>query len=118
MATRRRAPGGNRPSIEAARSDFALGKIIDAIRHGPVNELRIAVRRPDDLLVFDILVDNLHVQTGEHPRLVRTNPQASAYLIIEFPPQSFGEQAFLQVASQAEPSAADAAASKVLKEEV
>jgi hypothetical protein len=87
-------------------SDFALGKIIDSVRPRPATEFRVPVRRPDDLLVFDILVDNLTLKTDGYPRLERTNTRASAHLIIEFPPQSFGEEAFLEVSKQSEPNTA------------
>lgn len=85
-------------------SDFALGKIIDSLRPRPTRVFRVPVRRPDDLLVFDILVDNLTLKTDGSPRLERENTGASAHLIIEFPPQSFGEEAFLAVTKQAEPA--------------
>lgn len=76
---------------------FELGGLLDGIRPQPATELRLSVRRPDDLLVFDVLVDNLRVETGtEGPRLVRSPAGPPARLIVEFPPQSFGEQAFLQ----------------------
>jgi hypothetical protein len=56
----------------------------------------VPVRRPDDHLVFDLLVDNLELKTDGSPRLERKAPGAAAYLIVEFPPQSFAEEAFLQ----------------------
>ena len=93
-----------RPSAILRPADFALGAIVDAVRPRPAREFRVPVRRPDDLLVFDILVDNLTLRTGGRPRLERTDARAAAYLIIEFPPQSFGEEAFLQVSSHSEPN--------------
>ena len=89
---------------ESIASEFALGRIIDSLRPPRAREFRVPVRRPDDLLVFDILVDNLMLKTDGSPRLERTNAQVSAHLIIEFPPQSFGEEAFLEVSSQSEPA--------------
>ena len=59
------------------------------------------------MLVFDILVDNLTLKTDGYPRLERTNTNVSAHLMIEFPPQSFGEEAFLEVSAQSEPSAGE-----------
>jgi hypothetical protein len=122
MAKRQRKSGGSRPPIDetdarrdasalkevqprlSIASDFALGKIIDSVRPRPAEEFRVPVRRPDDMLVFDILVDNLTLKTDGYPRLERTNAIVSAHLMIEFPPQSFGEEAFLEVSTQSEPA--------------
>jgi hypothetical protein len=53
------------------------------------------VRRPDDLLVFRIRLDNLELNTdGEGPRLVRSVEGRPSLLLIDFPPQSFGDEAF------------------------
>ena len=101
-----RKPRRSASSVQPDRlivSDFALGKIVDSLSPSPTRVFRVPVRRPDDLLVFDILVNNLTLKTGASPRLERENAAASAHLIIEFPPQSFGEQAFLAVTKQAEP---------------
>jgi hypothetical protein len=55
------------------------------------------VRRPDDLLLFD---------AGFGGFLLKKNPTrleraaADAYIVFEFPPQSFGEEAFLETAGQ------------------
>ncbi len=78
-------------------------------------EFRVSVRRPDDLLVFDLLFDNLRIEAGPAPRLVKKNPNATATLIVEFQPQSFGEQAFLAV-SPADPSSSDPAEKEVSDE--
>ena len=125
MAKRQRKSGGSRPPADetdpihdisalkeirprlSIASDFALGKIIDSVRPRPAKEFRVPVRRPDDMLVFDILVDNLTLKTNGYPRLERTNPNVSAHLMIEFPPQSFGEEAFLEVSAQSEPAAGE-----------
>lgn len=98
-----------RPPLSAVirPADFALGALVDAVRPAPAREFRVPVRRPDDLLVFDLLVDNLALHTDGRARLERTDPNAAAYLIVEFPPQSFGEEAFLAVATQAEPEAGE-----------
>src|SRR5262249_53953555 len=58
---------------------------------------RISVRRPDDLLVFDASFTGF-VLMKDPVRLVRA--AADAYIVIEFPPQSFGEEAFLESAGQ------------------
>ena len=55
-------------------------------------EFRVTFARPDDLLVCDFIFDNLRLENG---KLVRKVATATATLIVEFPPQSFGEQAFL-----------------------
>ena len=125
MAKRQRKSVGSRPPIDetdavraasalkeiqprlSIASDFALGKIVDSVRPRPAKEFRISVRRPDDMLVFDILVDNLTLKTDGYPRLERANTNVSAHLMIEFPPQSFGEEAFLEVSAQSEPAAGE-----------
>ena len=61
----------------------------------PAREWRVPVRRPDDLLVFDLLFDNLELAQGKKgPQLERRVEPARALLIVEFPPQSFGEEAY------------------------
>ena len=55
-------------------------------------EFRVTFARSDDLLVCDFIFDNLKLDEG---KLVRKVATATATLILEFPPQSFGEQAFL-----------------------
>jgi hypothetical protein len=88
---------------EAVGGDLARGVPVDlglvwkSIR-GRAPEFRVSVRRPDDLLVFDLVFENLEL-SGEPPRLIRTDPDAPALFVVEFPPQSFGEQAFLDVAA-------------------
>ncbi len=68
--------------------------------------LRVSCVRPDDLLVCDFVFENVVVEReGEGaPKLVRSNPNAAATLIVEFPPQSFGEQAFLDKTGESIPS--------------
>jgi len=62
---------------------------------GPV-EFRISFARPDDLLVCDFIFDNLILSGADGARKVTRNEAGSpATLIVELPPQSFGEQAFL-----------------------
>ena len=63
----------------------------------PLVPSRISVRRPADLLVFDVTFGGFVLETNP-PRLVRATPDA--YLIFEFPPQSFGEEAFFEAAQQ------------------
>lgn len=59
-------------------------------------EFRITFRRPDDLLVCDFVFDNLQLSSDGPTRLVKRDPSKHATLIVELPPQSFGEQAFLE----------------------
>ena len=102
---RRKAPKttGKRIATSASVvSRFPVGIAgIDQGIFGPKTpeEFRIHVRRPDDHLVFDLIFENLNVVSeGNAPsKLVRKNANAAAYIIFEFPPQSFGEQAFLEV---------------------
>jgi hypothetical protein len=54
---------------------------------------RVSVRRPDDLLIFDITFTGFVLVSGP-PRLQRAAPDA--FIVVEFPPQSFGEEAFLE----------------------
>ena len=63
----------------------------------PLVPSRISVRRPADLLVFDVTFGGFVLETNP-PRLVRATPDA--YFIFEFPPQSFGEEAFFEAAQQ------------------
>jgi hypothetical protein len=76
-----------------------LGKIWDKIGVVRPVEFRVSFVRPDDLLVCDFLFDNLRLaaeiaEDGSR-LLVRRDPAATATLVVELPPQSFGEQAFL-----------------------
>lgn len=57
--------------------------------------IRITARRPDDLMVADIWLTNLHVVTGVSPTLRRREASRPATLVLELPPQSFGEEALL-----------------------
>lgn len=72
-----------------------LGKVWDEIAARNPLEFRLTLIRPDDLVVCDFVLDNLKLETDGTPRLIRQNPTAPATLIMELPPQSFGEQAFL-----------------------
>lgn len=78
--------------LEAAVS---LGDIWSRIPRPQPIEFRLHARRPDDLLVFDLLVENLELAPEGPPRLIRSKPGKPAALVIELPPQHFGEQAFL-----------------------
>ena len=75
-----------------------IGKVWDQIgRTQAPKQFRVSFARPDDLLVCDFIFENLRIEiTGEGaPKLVRRDPAAAATLIVELPPQSFGEEVFL-----------------------
>lgn len=75
-------------------------KIIDRVPWpAEKDEFRISMRRPQDLLVFDLVFVGLQFAANP-PRLERK--AADAYIVVEFPPQSFGEQAFFEVAEEEE----------------
>jgi hypothetical protein len=87
------------PARRAAAAQLAritpivdLGRIWEEIGLARPIEFRVSFARPDDLLVCDFIFDNLRL---EGDKLVRKNPAAAATLIVELPPQSFGEEAFL-----------------------
>ena len=88
---------GNRPPIARALREFDVGRLVETL-HPFLRERRVKVRRPDDLLVFDLLFDNLAVRRGDDgARLERRDATARALLVVELPPQSFGEEAYNQV---------------------
>jgi hypothetical protein len=102
----RRATPTRKPKVSAAARivvgpDTGIGRIPPDLFYPVPHEFRIQVRRPDDHLVFDLVFENLKVVSGDgaEPKLVRENANAAAYIIVEFPPQSFGEQAFLEVSN-------------------
>jgi hypothetical protein len=78
-----------------------LGKIWDQVIVRRPIEFRVTFVRPDDLLVCDFIFDNLKL-AGD--KLVRKDAAKSATLIVELPPQSFGEQAFLDATGPEVPS--------------
>ena len=55
------------------------------------------MRRPDDLLLFDASFTGYFLRK-DPTRLERSS--ADAFIVFEFPPQSFGEEAFLETAAQ------------------
>ncbi len=67
---------------------------------------RVSVRRPDDLVVLDLDFAGFTLE-GQPPRLTRA--RADAYIVLGFPPQCFGEEAFEKAGGQVfEPSDAEA----------
>jgi hypothetical protein len=100
---RRKRPGGPRITPRRSEGDLSgtitpsvdIAGILDALQPKHPPEFRVPVRRPADLVVFDLVLWNLKLAPGQPPRLVREDPAKAAYLIVELPPQSFGEEAFL-----------------------
>ena len=75
---------------------FDLGRLVSALGRGEEQQPGIEVRRPDDLLVLRLRLRNLELKTdGNGPRLIRQPENAQALLLVDFPPQSFGEEAFM-----------------------
>lgn len=72
-----------------------IGKIWDEFDLRYPLEFCLSFIRPDDLLVCDLILDNLKLANDSVPRLIRKDPAKPATLIMELPPQGFGEQAFL-----------------------
>jgi hypothetical protein len=72
-------------------------------------EFRLSFARPDDFLVCDLIFENLHLdpQQRDKPALIRKDENAAATLIVEFPPQSFGEEVFLDRTGADAPPAND-----------
>jgi hypothetical protein len=92
VAGTRQQPGGG----IVPRAPVDLGRVFQQVDMRTPEDFRVAVRRPDDLLVFDLVFGNLQL-AGETPeRLVKKNAEAPAYFVVEFPPQSFGEEAYLE----------------------
>ena len=99
----RKAPA-RRPAptrIERLKPIVDLGRIWEDIGIVRPVEFRVSFVRPDDLLVCDFIFDNLKRQND---KLVRKDPALAATLIVELPPQSFGEQAFLDATGPEVPS--------------
>lgn len=64
--------------------------------------LPVPMRRPDDHLVARLSYRNLALVKGDAPRLARVNDD-EALLILELPPQSFAEEAFLDATDPVKP---------------
>ncbi|MDQ1474401.1 MAG: hypothetical protein QOJ99_5881, partial [Bryobacterales bacterium] len=81
--------------------------LLDKIRPVLPREFRVEVRRPDDLAVFDVILQNLKLGSapGVAPFVVRETAGNPAYLIVELPAQSFGEQAYLDETGPEVPAA-------------
>ena len=85
------------PLLAAIKPVADLRRIFDDMaKVGRLAEFRVSCVRPDDLLVCDFIFENFNLQTnGEGaPKLLR-KPGRTGILTVEFPPQSFGEEALL-----------------------
>ncbi len=62
-----------------------------------MNAPRTTILRPDDFLFLDFEFINLTLQTGDNgsPELVPV-PNETSYIVVHFPPQNIGEQAFFE----------------------
>jgi len=58
--------------------------------------------RPDDFLAlqFQFLNLTLKTETGQPAHLVRTTPEEAAHIVVHFPPQNIGEQAFIEASPE------------------
>lgn len=86
--------------IERVKPITDLGKIWEQIGKARVPaDFRVSCIRPDDLLVCDFIFENLRIEASAVenavPKLVRKDSPTPATLIVELPPQSFGEEVFL-----------------------
>ncbi len=98
-ADKRTMPTATLRKFKSIQPIINLGKIWDELYKRRPLEFRLSFIRPDDLVVCDFILDNLKLVTDGEPKLIRQNPAAPATLIMELPPQSFGEQAFLDATS-------------------
>jgi len=68
-------------------------------------KLTLSVLRPEDLLVLNFTFANLRLEVGadKPARLVRISQNQAAYIIVRFPPQAIGEQAFYETETPGSP---------------
>ncbi len=103
-ATAPRRRGGSRAGAAKGVTDFSrlgIDKLLRStdlvaglIRVQP-RLFGVPLRRPDDHFVGTLFRDNLIVARSGEPQLVRADASKPARLILELPPQSFGEEALL-----------------------
>ena len=91
-ATPEKKPRASRARAQRIQAIVNVARIYDEVIARRPFEFRVPFARPDDLLVCDFIFDNLKLESGQ---LVRKDSNSAATLILEFPPQSFGEEAFL-----------------------
>jgi hypothetical protein len=67
--------------------------------------IKLSVLRPEDLLVLHFEFVNLRLEVGaDRPaRLVRQQQNRAAYILVTFPPQAIGEQAFYETETAGSP---------------
>lgn len=75
--------------------------LFDGVRRGK------PVVRADDLVALRIELVNMTVMAGPPP-IARANPSGKAFIVLHFPPQSIGEQAFFQAAQPAKSNSSSA----------
>jgi len=66
-------------------------KLKESVKLKPKNII-LACLRADDLLYLHFELKNLGIIPDSPPKLVRQNPANPAYLVVHFPPQSFGKK--------------------------
>jgi len=83
-------------SRTASSTQFELGGLIERLSGPRLVGKRVSVRRPDDHLVLELFFENLRVEIDERDgaRLIRVEGARAPLLIVEFPAQSFAEEAF------------------------
>ena len=89
-----------RPPTGSILNDHPNVKVLPGIQE-PIIKLpgnfSVAVVRPNDLLGLVFGFINLRLEAGGQPaQLVRANAGQSSYIIVVFPPQSIGEEAFFE----------------------
>jgi hypothetical protein len=89
-------------SLERVTNPYDVGRLLRTLAPAEPEEERVPVRRPDDLLVFELAFQNLRLAPDQPPRLVREREGAPATLIVILPPQSFGEEALLEATPELE----------------
>ena len=113
-AEKKKTPATTKPTSEitetSASADTAalrplldIGRVFTDIGLSKRLEFRASCVRPDDLLVCDFIFENLRLDSTVEgkPKLVRKST-STPVLIVEFPPQSFGEEAFMDSAGAEE----------------
>jgi hypothetical protein len=94
MSSRKDRPAKKQAATTQAKI-VDIGKVWAEIGRNIPLEFRVSCVRPDDLLVCDFIFENLRLgsTTEGKPNLIRRGT-LTPVLIVEFPPQSFAEEAF------------------------
>lgn len=93
----------------ATKVDDAIAEAGNVAEAAPVAPLLFKVRRPDDMMIADVWLRNLRVVPGAQPTLARREAGRSASIVLQLPPQSFGEQALIEATGPEVDDADDAA---------